>query len=77
MKAVYLEWDDSQTTQGWVEDRDLIEPTPNKSIGWLIKETDAWLWIATSISFDEPTLVDPLAIPKAAIRKMSHVKVPE
>lgn len=77
MKAVYLEWDDSQSLQGWMEDRDLDEPTPNKSIGFLIKETDDWLWITTSIDDDGPTKIDPLAIPKTCIRKRLYVETPQ
>lgn len=74
LKALYVEWDDSQTLTGWTEPRDMDEPTPNKSIGWLVKETDDWLWLTTSVDLDGPTYVDPLAIPKVAIRKRLFVE---
>ena len=75
LKAIYIEWSDSQSTQDWSEERDLKEPTPNKTIGWLIKETEDWVFISSSADLDGPTWIDPLAIPKVVIRRRSFVKV--
>ena len=73
LKAIYIEWDDSQNIQGWMEEKDLSEPTLNKSIGWLVKETDKWVFISSSADLDGPTWIDPLAIPKIVIRRRSFI----
>ena len=73
LKAIYLEWDDSQNIQGWMEEKDLSEPTLNRTIGWLVKETKDWVFISSSADLDGPTWIDPLAIPKVVIRRRSFI----
>lgn len=74
LKAIYLEWVDSQSFRGWSEERELSDPTPNKSIGWYVRETDEWIFISSSADLDNKEWIDPVAIPKSAITKRLFVE---
>lgn len=77
-KKVYIEWIDSMAIQGWNHESrmsdEYAEPSKIVSIGFLIKSTDKFVVISTSVSVNA-SCMDPLSIPKCAITKMKNLKI--
>lgn len=78
MKAIYLEWDDSNARYGWINKTSVkgdLTTTRIKSIGYLVDENQTHLMITNSES--QYSVNDPLTIPKKAILKRRNIKTPK
>lgn len=75
MKVIYVEWVDSFAFKGWFSsegaDTDLYLI---KTVGYVVKETKKALVISHSFG-DNKNVMDPLSIPKVAIKKRKWVKL--
>ncbi len=80
-KLVYIEWEDSAGGTGrWTEIEDMIPDQPiQKSIGWLMHETDRWVVLVPHLSSeaDHPKVLftgqGEMTIPKSAILKQKEL----
>lgn len=76
-KLVRVEWDDASCISGWVFLSDLesqTKPELCSSIGWIVRETDAYLVISGHL-VDGTKCSDAMIIPKGMIKKIWHVDV--
>lgn len=73
---VYVEWIDSYATRGWTHESDLRSDDSFAScivsIGFLVKNTKEFVTISTSVSTNG-NLMDPLTIPKVAIKTLKKL----
>lgn len=75
-QKVYIEWVDSYAVNGWQHENSL--ETDEKfmsrivSIGFLLKNTKEFVTISSSVS-TAGSLMDPLTIPKVAIKKFKKL----
>lgn len=74
-KIVRVTWVDSCADFGW---RKLASVTPDQystieSVGWLVRDDERSITITTSVSSVE-SCMDPLVIPKVAIKKMKGLR---
>ena len=66
---VRLEWDDAQTDTGWIDHGEIVTGTALAiTIGFLVKETDAHIVIASTVGEDGSTN-GRIQIPKKMILK--------
>lgn len=75
-RIVYLEWVDSHTVDGWLDDDEVKKDCKMSkicSVGYLVSETDKEITITTSYWDDE--VMSPLTIPKRAILKCRKKKI--
>lgn len=76
--AVYIEWTDSMSINGWQYGKDLtaeyVKPATIVSIGFIIQETVDFITISTSIS-NSSNVMSPLTITKHAITKRKKLKL--
>lgn len=70
-KVLYVEWEDSYTTNpGWRDlDIDEIEPLILKQVGFLLKENDTHLVLYTQLNEDMERCSEYSVIPQSLIRK--------
>lgn len=74
--AIYVEWTDSAAIRGWHHEATFLadaSPTKIVSIGYLLKETEDFVSITTSIA-DTGSAMDVLSIPKVAITRRKKLK---
>lgn len=75
---IYVEWIDSAALRGWQHGSTLTESETDLckivSIGFLIRESKDYITISTSVSSGGSTM-DPLTIPKVAIKKLRRIKL--
>lgn len=84
IKAVYIEWDDSHSYDGW-EPINTIEkccvPDIIISVGLIAKENETHISITSGLSFNDDGTVRAclghLTIPKVAIKKRRNIKIPK
>lgn len=76
MKAVYLEWYDHASKQGWVDSEDVSDPDHvypilNYTTGWIVEETKQYLIISHTINSD--SCADPMVILKGTVIKRINI----
>ena len=71
-KVLYVEWEDSCTTNGWRE-LDTSGPVTIKSIGWVIHRAKNFIVLATSES-SSGRIIDQLTIPTSCITKTRRIE---
>lgn len=71
-KMIYLEWVDSASHPYWQDENAELELMQCCSVGWRIKETDALVAVAQSISLDDSAKPwsDVIVIPKVSITRI-------
>lgn len=74
--SVYVEWDDSHVTVGWVSSGDWSRGNIGcRSVGWIYHEDEHTLTVAAHRS---PTQHNcPMTIPKAAITRVVRLTIPK
>ncbi len=75
-KIIYLEWDDSVSDSGWVDDskvKTFLKPWLIHSVGYLVMENTSHISITTSIG-NGGNKLDVLTIPKSSILKRRYLK---
>jgi hypothetical protein len=75
-RRVYIEWVDSEEVSGWttVDEADHDNKIPVKSCGFLVKETEKVVIIASSVDEVNGNYLGLLSIPKLAITKRRYLK---
>ena len=72
-KLIKVHWIDSAQTPGWILKDDLRDVSMEiKSVGYLVKETDASITLVAHIG--EDSLCSPLQIPKIAIQSLEEME---
>jgi hypothetical protein len=76
LKAISIDWIDSQTSYGWrqFDAREDGPPCKIKSIGWLVGETKDTVSISHACS-QNGNFADFMTIPRVAIKKIKKVKL--
>jgi len=82
MKLLLVEWVDSHSTSKWRGLDDLEEissPYPAKTVGWLVKETNKVVMLASTLgAYDQKDYrtdaADIMTIPKVSIIKRRTIK---
>lgn len=69
--VVVIIWDDAETAGGWEEIPEEIKPAIATSMGFLIKESDDHVLIASS--YDERHVNGRLQIPRGMIKQITYL----
>lgn len=73
-RVLYVEWVDSAAVGSWMNEAGLQEPDLCRTVGWVVKEDDTWLWLAATVQFGDPDFCQRITIPKVAITKRRRLK---
>lgn len=73
MRIVYVKWIDAVSDAGWAPADKVDDVHECETIGYLIKETELGLVIASTISQKESNA--RITIPKAWIKRKKYVKI--
>lgn len=72
-------WEDAASnSESWVDLDDIAEPEKVNTTGFLVKETDVYVTVATSVSMEEDkikTVGNTMTIPKGMIVSRREVRV--
>lgn len=71
---VWVEWEDAQGDTGWEEVPDEVEPCIAITAGFLIKETENYLIVASSIDTDNDHNNNRIQIPRGMVRKIYLIR---
>ena len=76
MKVVKITWVDAESQNEWSEVKDLEDPSLCTTIGFLIKETEGFYYIAATISLDGEAVHtnNRILIPKVWIKEFTEIK---
>ena len=75
MKAVYVEWVDAVTGEGWIDKDDAIGECPIiKSIGFVVGESKTAITITHSVDDEHDNVSGHIRIPKAWIKRRKKIE---
>lgn len=76
IKVVRIVWIDAESHNDWMEVKDLEDPSLCTTIGFLIKETEGFYYVAATISVEGEALHtnNRILIPKVWIKEFTEIK---
>lgn len=76
MKIVKIIWVDAESHNEWVEVKDLVDPSTCTTVGFLIKETEEFYYIAATVSIEGEAIHtnNRILIPKVWIKEFTEIK---
>lgn len=76
MKTVKITWIDAESGNEWITTDELEEPSVCTTIGYLVKETDKFYFIAGTISIEEEKVHtnNRIIIPKPWVIELQEIK---
>ena len=73
-QAVWVHWDDARSDDGWSEESDLkMQPAQITTLGFLLKETEDLLCVASSVDAHTQQVSGIMFIPKACVRMVGKM----
>lgn len=76
MKIVKVTWIDAESHNEWVEVKDLVDPSICTTVGFLVKETEEFYYIAATVSLEGEAIHtnNRILIPKVWIKEFTEIK---
>jgi hypothetical protein len=74
MKIVRVNWIDAESTSKWTHIDELEDPTITTTVGFLVKESEAFVYVSNSFQPLTDHAGDTIAIPKSWIQDMYELK---
>lgn len=71
-KVVVIIWDDAESSDGWEEAPEELEPKLATSVGFLVRQTEKYVLIAQS--YDNGHTNGRFQIPKGMIKEIKEIK---
>ena len=76
MKAIYIEWNDACTSEGWLNaEEDAFNTSKIITVGFLVEENSEQIVISASHSETTGNVLSVTVIPKGWIRKRRNIKL--